>query len=283
MKKITTAACALALLAGVLPLAACGENNPPVSENEPTVGEETVTQPTIPTTPPAEEAPTVKVPTVPTVETPKPKKADYICVKCEGLNVRSGAGTGYSSLGTLEEETLLKYVGETGGWYETRYKNRTAYVRALPAYASLTSLEEGGEKTERVIDEGLRLLGTPYVYGATRYHDGKGNLLKGFTINKFDCSSLMQYIFYKGAGKLLNVNTRTQVSQGKEVEKADIQRGDLLFFTNASRQYNTGLERIGHVALYLGDNYILHTASDYAKVEQITSARWKFFITARRV
>lgn len=126
-------------------------------------------------------------------------------------------------------------------------------------------------------------MGVPYVYGAVRYHDGNGNRLNGFTAEKFDCSSLMQYIFYRGAGTLLKTTTRTQVLQGKEVKTADLKRGDLLFFTNASRKDNKGIERVGHVALYLGDNYILHTASDYAKIEQISEARWGYFLTARRM
>jgi cell wall-associated NlpC family hydrolase len=120
------------------------------------------------------------------------------------------------------------------------------------------------------------------VYGAVRLHNGKGKLLSGFTAQKFDCSSLIQYIFYKGSGTLLDVTTRTQVKQGKAVKSGDLQRGDCLFFTNEDRQYNTGIERVGHVALYLGDNYILHTASDYARIEQISAKRWKFFIEARR-
>ena len=44
----------------------------------------------------------------------------------------------------------------------------------------------------------------------------------------------------------------------------------------------TGVERIGHVALYLGDNYILHTASDYAVIEQMSATRRNYFVTARR-
>ena len=93
----------------------------------------------------------------------------------------------------------------------------------------------------------------------------------------------MQYMFYKGANKLLQVNTRTQVSQGKKVSKSDLKRGDLMFFTNESRKNNTGIERVGHVALYLGDNYILHTASDYAKIEQISQTRWSYYLSARRM
>ena len=159
---------------------------------------------------------------------------------------------------------------------------RTAYISANEIYTSVTLLDKGETDVENVIEQGLRMMGVPYVYGAVRLHDGKGNFIKGFTIKQFDCSSLMQYIFYQGAGVLLNTTTRTQVVQGREVPRTEIRRGDLLFFTNASRYHNTGVERIGHVALYLGENYILHTASDYAVVEPMSPVRQRYFITARR-
>jgi cell wall-associated NlpC family hydrolase len=135
---------------------------------------------------------------------------------------------------------------------------------------------------EEVIEEGYKQLGVPYVYGAVRLHDGKGNLLSGFTKSKFDCSSLVQYMFYQGAGVLLQTTTRTQVVQGKYVAKSELKRGDCIYFTNSSRQYNTGIERIGHVAVYLGDGYILHTSSDYARIEKMSSTRWGYYIEARR-
>lgn len=274
MKKFQIAASALGLMLCCAPLAACGSNSDDTILNEtenPAVAE---------VTPLPEEF----VPTVPEVSNEvQPLRAEYVYVHTNGLNVRSGAGTAYTSLGTVESDILMKYVGKTGNWYETRYKNRTAYVSADTRFTTVTMLDEADEKVESVIDEGLQMIGVPYVYGAVRLHDGKGNFLKGFTVTQFDCSSLMQYMFYKGAGVLLNTTTRTQVSQGKAVAKSDIQRGDLLFFTNASRKNNSGLERVGHVALYLGDNYILHTASDYAKIEQISQTRWSYFITARRV
>ena len=197
--------------------------------------------------------------------------------------MRKGAGTGYASLGTVDSGDMLHLVKKRGDWYETRYRSTTAYISANAAYTTVAYLEKGSEAVERVIAEGLELLGVPYVYGAVRLHDGKGNLLKGFTVTKFDCSSLMQYIFYKGAGILLDVTTRTQVRQGTPVAWKDIRRGDLLFYTNAQRYHKTGVERIGHVALYLGDNYILHTASDYAVIEQMSETRKSYFITARRL
>ena len=168
---------------------------------------------------------------------------------------------------------------------DSRYPRDGRFIEEIGTYNPMTDpadIKIDNEKAENAIAEGYKLLGVPYVYGAVRLHDGKGNFLKGFTAQKFDCSSLIQYIFYQGAGKILDVNTRTQVKQGKFVAKKDLQRGDCIFFTNESRQHLTGIERVGHVALYLGDNYILHTASDYARIEKMTASRWNFYIEARR-
>ena len=276
MKKFfVAAACLMAIVPWILPLAACGDI--PAAE--------------LPAPPaadgglPEEELPEEELPEeeLPEEELPESqKKTAYILVRTDGLNVRTGAGTGHASLGQVHAGELLEYISTHDGWHKTRYRNRTAYVSAKATYTSLTALAAADDAIERVIDEGLALLGTPYVYGAVRYHDGKGNLLKNFTTNAFDCSSLMQYIFYRGAGILLDVTTRTQVKQGTPVAWEHIERGDLLFYTNAQRYHKTGVERIGHVALYLGDNYILHTASDFALIEQMSATRRGYFITARR-
>lgn len=218
-----------------------------------------------------------------TEEIAKPAQAHYILIMTNDLNVRAGAGTSYAILGQAERNTLLKYEGETADWYKTFFRNETAYVSARTDYTSLVTMETGSETVEAVIGEGAKLLGTAYVYGAVRLHDGNGTFYKDFTASKFDCSSLMQYIFYYGAGVFLATTTRTQVLQGTTVSKDELNRGDLLFFTNSSRADKTGIERIGHVALYLGDNYILHTSSDYAKIEQISVQRWNYFIAARRM
>ena len=213
---------------------------------------------------------------------PKAEAAQYVTVTTTGVNIRSGAGSGYSSLGTAEKGTLYALCGKSGDWYKTYYKNKTAYISAK--YCKTVQMDKSAnEQIEKVIEEGYKCLGVPYVYGAVRYHDGKGNKLSGFTNSAFDCSSLMQYMFKLGAGVNLQVNTRTQIYQGTTVNKSALKRGDLMFFTNASRKNNTGIERVGHVAMYLGDNYILHTASDYAKIEQISTTRWGYYIQSQRI
>jgi cell wall-associated NlpC family hydrolase len=204
-------------------------------------------------------------------------------VRCigENVNIRAGAGTEYSVIGTAKKGTMYAIIGKIGSWYKTYYRNQVAYLSS--SYFSVVRIEKSkNSKIEKVLDEGYKLIGVPYVYGAVRVHDGYGNLLKGFSTQKFDCSSLVQYVFYKGANKLLQVHTRTQVKQGTYVKPSELRRGDCIFFTNEDRQYNTGVEKIGHVAIYLGNDYILHTASDYARIEKMNAYRWNFYVEARR-
>lgn len=237
-------------------------------------------------TPPPSAAPESSAPESSSPEVNKPpvqpvvKTAQYIRCTADSVNLRTGAGTSFAVLGQAEEGTVYAVIGKTGNWYKTYYKNQTAYLYA--EYATVFSLEKTDEEREAVIEQGYKLIGVPYVYGAVRLHDGKGNLLKGFTAQKFDCSSLIQYVFYKGAGINLDVTTRTQVVQGKYVKPSNLQRGDCIYFTNAERQHKTGVERIGHVALYLGNDYILHTASDYARIEKMSAKRWSYYVEARR-
>lgn len=215
---------------------------------------------------------------------PEPQNVVYIRSKANGLNIRSGPGTAYESVGYIDKGDMVTLVEKTDSWYKTIYKNKTAYVSAASNLTEqYTFAPYQNETVQAVVEEGLKLLGFPYVYGAIRLHDGYGRKIKNFDATEYDCSSLMQYIYYHGAGVLLQMTTRTQVKQGTYVAKSDIARGDLLFFTNAQRYNNTGTERIGHVAMYLGDNYILHTATDYAVIEPISSTRWGYYIEARRV
>ncbi len=200
------------------------------------------------------------------------------------LNIRSGPGTAYATVGAINAGDMLPFVAEENSkWYKTLYKGKTAYVSS--SLVQIVRFDKASEVIEKVIDEAKKLLGFPYIYGAQRYHWGTPNatLNKNFVMGKFDCSSLTQYAFYKGANIILDTTTRTQVKQGKPVERQYLKRGDLMFFTNSSRAHLSGTERIGHVAIYLGDNYIIHTASDYAVIEPITASRWKNYITSRRV
>ena len=282
MKKLITGILCLALLCAVFGCANV-DNFKSGAENEGVI--ETVT----PTVPPEEEAntpnetPNEETPQAPSEpQAPEEVKRDVLLSSTtNGLNVRAGAGTSYSILGTLDKNDMVAFIEKAGEWYKIPYYNTYGYVHS--SYVKTVSFEMGSEAVERVITEGKKLLGIPYELGAQRYHWGNGVLNTNYTGKTYDCSSLMQYIFKIGANVNLDLTTRTQCVQGTYVERSDIRRGDLLFFTNASRVNNTGIERVGHVALYLGDNIILHTASDHAVIEPISAQRSSYYITARRV
>ena len=213
---------------------------------------------------------------------PDGEKAVYIKSEVNSLRVRSGPGTEYSVLGTLDKGDMAVFEGEEGDWYLTTYIERPAYISRNAAYTSLLEIEKGSSAVESVIDVAETLLGYPYIFGSQRYHWGNGILNTDFVAGEFDCSALTLYAYFKGAGITLGLTTRDQVKQGERVD-GELQRGDLLFFTNASRYDLTGTERVGHVAIYLGSNYILHTASDHAVIEPISEKRRSYFIEARRL
>lgn len=290
-KTVLALLCALLCLSPTFTLLACGkhnEANPPT--NSPSVEIESGTDTDgdtadVPTDPPADSNQTPPANDEVTNETPNPEPivqtASYIRCTGDNVNIRSGAGTDFSVVGQAEKGTMYAVIGKIGNWYKTYYRNKVAYIYA--SYASVFTLEKAkNAQVEQVIEEGYKLIGVPYVYGAIRLHDGNGKLLAGFSAQKFDCSSLVQYVFYQGADTLLQVTTRTQFKQGTYVSPNELQRGDCIYFTNEERQYKTGIERVGHVAIYLGNNYILHTASDYARIEKMSSYRWNFYIEARR-
>ncbi len=223
MKKSKTIAAALTAVAAAVTISGC---TVPPADIPPEDNEEIIA-PVLPDSG-AQETPDISVPEIPEPEPPKRKTVTYLNVLADGVNIRSGAGTGYSVRGSAEKSTMYALDGSSDGWYKTGYKNKSAYISSKYC-KEITMLASEDERIEAVIAEGAKLLGTAYVFGAVRYHDGSGRLLKDFTTGAFDCSSLMQYIFYKGAAVNLHLTTRTQIYQGKTVTKSQLIRGDLMF------------------------------------------------------
>ena len=70
--------------------------------------------------------------------TPVPKTEQYIRCTGDSVNLRSGAGTGYSILGRAEKNTVYVVLGKTGSWYMTYYRGKIAYIAA--SYVSIFTL-----------------------------------------------------------------------------------------------------------------------------------------------
>ena len=97
---------------------------------------------------------------------------------------------------------------------------------------------------QNVIATAKKFLGSPYLWG--------GNSTKGV-----DCSGLTWMAFHMN-GIDLPRDTSQQVKEGREVSLDDIVPGDLIFFGTPAT--GDSRERTSHVAIYLGDNRILHSS-----------------------
>lgn len=106
-------------------------------------------------------------------------------------------------------------------------------------------------KVLKLIATAKSLTGRPYKYGATMKEAPRF----------FDCSLFTQYVFREIEVEL----PRTAIDQGILGEKVvlkKIQAGDLIFLKGEVGRYNKHFpEGIGHVAIYIGKNKVIHASS----------------------
>jgi cell wall-associated NlpC family hydrolase len=111
----------------------------------------------------------------------------------------------------------------------------------------------------------LDLRGVPYRNG-------------GSDPNGFDCSGLVQWVFARN-GRALPREAKEQFLVGREIDRDDVQPGDLLFF-------DTGTHSVSHVGIALDAESFVHAprANGVVRVERYTSNYWsRRYLGARRV
>ena len=110
------------------------------------------------------------------------------------LNIRSGAGTAYPVMGSIAKNAMLPFVKqENEHWYQTVYKGQKAFLSAK--YVVIAEFVKNSAEVERVIAEGMLLLGYPYD-GAPRYHWGNSNQSR-FRHGQVRLLSLTQYAYIR--------------------------------------------------------------------------------------
>ena len=121
-----------------------------------------------------------------------------------------------------------------------------------------------------VVSSGEQFIGVPYKWG-------------GSTPSGFDCSGFVQYV-YRDHGVALPRTSRQMAHAGAPVP-ADVswlREGDLMLFASNG-------SRIDHVAIYAGDNRIIHSSSsgNGVRYDDLGSNRGRWYVThmvaARRV
>ena len=131
-----------------------------------------------------------------------------------------------------------------------------------------TSYHLTNEDKKKLLDYAKFFKGGKYVWGGT-------------TPKGFDCSGYVQYLYKKH-----NVNLpRTAWSQSKKgipIDKAHLEKGDLLFFLTDKKR---GIP-VTHVGIYLGNGEFIHAASKKKGIiiSPITHGHYAdTFVSARRV
>ncbi len=134
----------------------------------------------------------------------------------------------------------------------------------IKAYLKVASgLNSGNEVIEKTISEGFKLVGiSPYVYGGGRTDASVAK-------NEYDCSSFVAQMFRLGGQSLVYqyaASTTLLAQTGNSVSWSNKARGDLLV-TAADATENEQ-----HVAIYLGDGYILHdsNSTDGVNISKLT-------------
>lgn len=119
-------------------------------------------------------------------------------------------------------------------------------------------------KTDSIITEAKSHIGLHYVWGGTS------------PVTGFDCSGFVQYVF-KQNGITLPRISRDQASRGIAVTFANLQPGDLVFFSFLNNR------TVSHVGIYLGNGQFIGAENAGIRVVTITQYWISRFVTARRV
>ena len=162
------------------------------------------------------------------------------------INIRTGPGTGYDRITTLSTGKRVTILGEEDGWFKVSYDSGTGYVLADYIYEgdSLPASSVGEQVAQMV----RQFLGTRYVYG-------------GAAPGGFDCSGLTMYLYRQFGYSLPHTASGQYANCGYKVSKADLQPGDLVFFTSSGSG-----GRINHVAVYVGNGEIIHARYSVGEV-----------------
>ncbi|WP_372828066.1 C40 family peptidase [Polaromonas sp.] len=124
-----------------------------------------------------------------------------------------------------------------------------------------------GNKASELVITAMGFLGVPYRRGGNSAETG------------FDCSGFVRAIYEQTAGLVLPRRAEQQAAATENIDKKDLQPGDLVFFNTLRRTFS-------HVGIYVGDGKFIHSPKPGAevRVESMGVAYWAHrFDGARRV
>ena len=216
-------------------------------------------------------------------------------IRGSGVNLRSGPSTTHSIAAVSSQGDQCYIIGLNNGWFKVLYKEKICYIRSdfvtltefpyenrdsvnSPKYfrrgvsigtslpASSASAAPVSVSGAQILAEAQKYLGCPYMAG-------------GSSPSGFDCSGYVYYVL-KQVGLSPYRTPASQFGQGTEVDKSDLQIGDVVFFSSNSGRSLT------HVGIYSGNGQFIHAPNSRSTVSysDLTSGYWaNTYYGARRI
>lgn len=127
--------------------------------------------------------------------------------------------------------------------------------------------ESVSTKASELVVTAMGFLGVPYKRGGNTFETG------------FDCSGFVRAMYEQTVGLILPRKAEQQAAATQQIEKSELQPGDLVFFNTLRRAFS-------HVGIYVGEGKFIHSprAGAEVRVEDMGKAYWTHrFDGARRV
>lgn len=122
-------------------------------------------------------------------------------------------------------------------------------------------------KASDLVVNALGFLGVPYQRGGNDAETG------------FDCSGFVKAMYEQTVGLILPRKAEQQAAATQQIDRSELQPGDLVFFNTLRRAFS-------HVGIYIGDGKFIHSPKPGAqvRVESMGISYWSHrFDGARRV
>ena len=174
-------------------------------------------------------------------------------IKIAAMKVRTGPGKNYKQWTRVTKEETYVVKSQLDGWVQIEIDDDDGYISTENNYVEVryaleqaipytpVSTSKTSSVRNNIKEYAVKYIGGKYVWG--------GNSLTSGT----DCSGFVQLI-YKHFGVSLPRVAKEQAKKGVEVSSSNKKVGDLIFYANSK-----GV--IDHVAIYIGNNQVVHAAS----------------------
>ncbi len=115
------------------------------------------------------------------------------------------------------------------------------------------------EAASRLVVHAMGFIGVPYKLGGNSAEHGG-----------LDCSGFVRAVYHQMTGMLLPRKAEQQAAVTTQIDKTELQPGDLVFFNTLKRSFS-------HVGIYIGENRFVHSPrpGGEVRVESMNKAYWE--------